>query len=114
MNTKTNNQNLETLQKDMFDKEDVMIEMAEVFGALASDCRIEIIFLLLHTDALPSGEIARLTNCAPSQISQYLSKMHAAGLVSKSRNWREVEYSLNKEDPFVQGIITLLSFYLKK
>jgi DNA-binding CsgD family transcriptional regulator len=52
--------------------------MSEVFDALASDCRLEIIYLLLRVDILPSGEIARLTNCTPSQVSQYLSKMYDA------------------------------------
>jgi predicted transcriptional regulator len=105
--------NLTEIQTEMFQKEDVLIEMADVFGALASDCRLEIIYLLLRVDALPSGEIGRLTNCSPSQISQYLSKMHDAGIVKKSRTWREVEYSLDKSDPFVQGIVSILSLYMK-
>ncbi len=105
--------NLTEIQNEMFQKEDVLIEMADVFGALASDCRLEIIYLLLRVDALPSGEIGRLTNCSPSQISQYLSKMHDAGIVKKSRTWREVEYSLDKSDPFVQGIVSILSLYMK-
>jgi predicted transcriptional regulator len=104
---------LQNIQKAMFEKEDLMMEMSEVFGALASDCRLEIIYLLFHTDSLPSGEIARLTNCTPSQVSQYLAKMHSAGLVKKNRTWREVEYSLDKSDPFVQGILSILSLYMK-
>ncbi len=105
--------NLIDIQYTMFEKEDLMIDMANVFDALASDCRLEIIYLLLRVDALPSGEIGRLTNCSPSQISQYLSKMHDAGIVKKSRTWREVEYSLDKSDPFVQAIVSLLSIYMK-
>ena len=105
--------NLTEIQSEMFQKEDVLTLMADVFGALASDCRLEIIYLLLRVDALPSGEIGRLTNCSPSQVSQYLSKMHDAGIVQKSRTWREVEYSLDKSDPFVQGIVSLLSIYMK-
>lgn len=46
--------NLENLQNEMFSKEDTFIEMSEVFSALASDCRLEIIFLLLRVDSLPS------------------------------------------------------------
>ena len=71
-------QELQEVQNTMFEKEDILIEMANVFGVLASDCRLEIIYLLLHVDALPSGEIGRLTNCTPSQVSQYLAKMHSA------------------------------------
>ena len=46
--------NLDQIQKEMFEKEDMLIEMAELFGALASDCRLEIIYLLLRVDSLPS------------------------------------------------------------
>jgi predicted transcriptional regulator len=105
--------NLTEIQNEMFQKEELMIEMSEVFGALASDCRLEIIYLLFRTESLPSGEIARLTNCSASQISQYLSKMHSAGLLKKNRTWREVEYSLDTSDPFVQGILSILSIYMK-
>jgi DNA-binding transcriptional ArsR family regulator len=69
---------LQKIQTEMFEKEDILKGMADVFGALASDCRLEIIYFLLHVDSLPSGEIARLTNCTPSQVSQYLAKMYDA------------------------------------
>jgi predicted transcriptional regulator len=49
--------NMTEIQAEMFEKEDLLIEMADVFEALASDCRLEIIYLLLRVDALPSGEI---------------------------------------------------------
>jgi hypothetical protein len=105
--------NIETIQNQMWEKEDLLIEMSEVFGALASDCRLEIIYLLMRVDALPSGEIARLTNCTPSQISQYLAKMYDAGILKKHRTWKQVEYSLDRSDPFVQGILSILSMYMK-
>ncbi len=104
---------LATIQKEMFAQEDRMLEMAEVFGALSSDCRLEIIYLLLRVDALPSWEIGRLTNCTPSQVSQYLAKMHQAGIVEKRRNWREVEYSLCRESPFVEKLLLFLSSYMR-
>ncbi len=103
---------LEKIQTEMFQKEELLIKMAGVFDSLASDCRLEIIYLLLRIPALPSGEIARLTNCTPSQVSQYLAKMYATGIVKKHRTWREIEYSLDKSDPFVQGITTLLHLYM--
>ncbi|MBX9809954.1 hypothetical protein K2X92_06195, partial [Candidatus Gracilibacteria bacterium] len=31
----------------------------------------------------------------------------------KNRTWREVEYSLDTSDPFVQGILSILSIYMK-
>ena len=62
----------------MFAQENAMKEMADIFSALSSDCRIEIIYLLMRVASLPSGEIGRLTNCTASQISQYLAKMYSA------------------------------------
>ena len=105
--------NFTKIQDEMLQKENLLVQMADVFGALASDCRLEIIYLLLRVESLGSGEIGRLTNCSASQISQYLSKMYDAGLVKKSRTWREVEYSLDKSDSFVQGIISILSIHMK-
>ena len=104
---------LQQIQSEMFEKEDLLIGMADVFGALASDCRLEIIYLLLRVDSLPSGEIGRLTNCTPSQISQYLSKMYDAGILKKNRTWKQVEYSLDRSDPFVQAIVTILSVHMQ-
>lgn len=104
---------MQKIQIEMFEKEDRFKDMADVFHALASDCRLEIIYLLLHVDSLPSGEIARLTNCTPSQVSQYLAKMQSVGLVTSTRTWRAVVYSLDKTDPFVQGILSILGIYLQ-
>lgn len=106
-------QDIQQIQSEMFEKEDILLEMSGVFDALASDCRLEIIYLLLRVDALPSWEIARLTNCTPSQISQYLSKMYDVGILKKNRTWKQVEYSLDKSDPFVQWILSILSVYMK-
>jgi hypothetical protein len=42
------------IQNEMWEKEDLLREMADIFGALASDCRLEIIYLLFRIDSLPS------------------------------------------------------------
>lgn len=96
------------IQAKMFSQEKRLKSMAAVFEALSSDCRLEIIYLLSRVEAISSGEIARLTNCTPSQISQYLAKLHDTGVVRKRRTWRTVEYSLDREDPFVTEIIDTL------
>ncbi len=106
--------NLTEVQEEMFSKEELLLESANVFSALASDCRLEIVYLLLHVESLPSGEIGRLTNCTPSQVSQYLAKMHEAKIVERSRSWREVTYALNRSDPFVAKLIELLSLRFGK
>jgi DNA-binding transcriptional ArsR family regulator len=102
-------QDLGKIQSEMFSRSRLLENTARIFEALSSDCRLEIVYLLLRIESLPSGQIARLTNCTPSQISQYLARMYDAGIVQKRRTWRTVEYSLNREDPFVTQVVDLLS-----
>jgi predicted transcriptional regulator len=100
---------LQDIQAKMFAKERVLQGIASIFDALSSDCRLEIIYLLLRVDSLPSGEIARLTLCSSSQTSQYLAKMYQVWILKKSRSWKEVSYSLNYDNPFVSRLIAMLS-----
>lgn len=101
--------NNKEIQTEMFTKEGLLKDIAAVFDALSTDCKLEIIYLLIRIESLPSGEIAKLTNCSPSQVSQSLAKMYTAGILKKERNWKEISYSLNRESPFVQGLSQLLS-----
>jgi hypothetical protein len=45
------------IQSTMFAQSDTMLALAGIFGALDSDCRVEILYLLVHVGPLPSGEI---------------------------------------------------------
>lgn len=96
------------IQTQMFGQEKQLKKMAAVFESLSSDCRLEIIYLLSKIETISSGDIARLTNCTPSQVSQYLARLYDAGVVQKRRTWRTVEYSLDRRDPFVTQIIGTL------
>ena len=100
-----------SIQKTMFSQDKLLCEMARIFEALSSDCRLEIIYLLTYIPELPSGEISRLTNCTPSQTSQYLAKMYQAGIVTKRRSWREVSYSLNHSHPIVAPILVAIKHH---
>lgn len=102
---------MQEIQQTMFTQEKLFLEMAAIFEALASDCRMEIIYLLSRIPELPSGEISRLTNCTPSQTSQYLAKMHRAGIVNKNRSWREISYSLNTDNLIVKSIVKAIQPY---
>lgn len=109
MNNNHERMNHKEIQTEMFTKENLLKDIAAVFDALSTDCKLEIIYLLLRIESLPSGEIAKLTNCSPSQVSQSLAKMYSAGILKKERSWKEVSYSLNRDNPFVQGLAKLLS-----
>jgi DNA-binding HxlR family transcriptional regulator len=101
--------NSQQIQSEMFSQEELIQDIAAIFDSVSTDCKLEIIYLLIRIDEIPSGEIAKLTNCSPSQVSQSLAKMLQAGLLVKSRNWKEVSYSLNRKNPFVLGLSQLLS-----
>lgn len=101
--------NHKDIQEEMFTKEHLLKDIAAVFDAISTDCKLEIIYLLIRIESLPSGEIARLTNCSPSQVSQSLARMYTAWILKKERSWKEISYSLNRESSFVQGLSQLLS-----
>ncbi len=105
---------LTAIQSDMFAREDDMRVVASVFEALSSACRVEIVYLLSRAGFVASGEIARLTNCAPSQVSQYLARMLDAGIVRRRRAWRTVEYSLDYGSPIVSEILRALDTCFQK
>lgn len=65
-----------------------------VFEALASAPRRRIIAYLSHT-SLTAGEIAARFNMSKPSISQHLSVLETAGLVTKERRGQFIHYALN-------------------
>ncbi|KZD23051.1 metalloregulator ArsR/SmtB family transcription factor [Tardiphaga robiniae] len=80
-----------------------------VFEALASAPRRKILAYLAHT-SLTAGEIAARFDMAKPSISQHLSVLENAGLITKRRQGQFIHYSLvennlvNTLDGFVQDV----------
>ena len=67
--------------------------MQRVFEALASSTRRKILAYLAHTD-LTAGEIAARFEISKPAVSQHLSILEAAGLVSSEKKGQFVHYAL--------------------
>lgn len=82
-------------------------QAAQGYSALSTDVRLSILKLLAKagTDGMASGEIARKLNVPANSLSQQLSVLSAAGLVTQEREGRNVFYAL---DP--KGIRKLVKF----
>ncbi len=67
--------------------------MQRVFEALANPTRRKILAYLAHTD-LTAGEIAARFEMSKPAVSQHLSVLEAAGLVTSEKRGQFVHYSL--------------------
>ncbi len=72
------------------------------------------ILALMEAGELSSGDIATVTNCTPSSVSQALAMMRRTRLVEARREWLNVHYSLNLENPLLIKIIPTLKSLLHK
>ncbi len=70
--------------------------MVEVFKALSSDRRLEIVRLLSKNCRLCAGAISRRLDLSPSSASQHLRVLKQAGLVEDCRCGNNIHYSLNR------------------
>ncbi len=83
--------------------------MQRVFEALSSTVRRKILAYLAHAD-LTAGEIASRFSISKPAVSQHLSILEAAGLVSSEKRGQFVHYSLvrdslvNTLNDFVQEV----------
>ena len=68
----------------------------EVLKALASDCRLQIVCMLLEKD-MSAGEIAEHFEIAQPSVSRHLQTLKNAGLVSVTRDCTRIIYSLERE-----------------
>lgn len=69
------------------------LPMQRVFEALSSPIRRKILAYLAHTD-LTAGEIAAKFEISKPAVSQHLSVLEVAGLVSSEKRGQFVHYSL--------------------
>ncbi len=69
------------------------------FAALSGSSRLQVIKLLVKAGdpGLTAGEISDAVEASPSKMSFHLSSLSKAGLVSSSRNERQIIYRANFE-----------------
>lgn len=82
--------------------------MQRVFEALSSTVRRKILAYLAHAD-LTAGEIASRFSISKPAVSQHLSVLEAAGLVSSEKKGQFVHYSLVRE-----SLVNTLNDYVQE
>jgi len=104
---------VKTLQKKLFSHSDNLRGWAEIFDILGNECRLEMVLALMEAGELSSGDIASVTNCTPSAVSQALAMMKRTRMVETQREWLNIYYSLNRENALVKKLIPILSSLIK-
>lgn len=102
------------LQKKLFSHDGNIRDGAEVFTILGNECRLEMVLALMEAKELSSGEIAEVTNCTPSAVSQALAMMKRTRMVESRREWLNIHYSLNLENSLIKKLIPILQTILEK
>ncbi|MDO9338268.1 MAG: ArsR family transcriptional regulator [Caulobacteraceae bacterium] len=82
--------------------------MQRVFEALSSTVRRKILAYLAHTD-LTAGEIASRFSISKPAVSQHLTVLEAAGLVTSEKKGQFVHYSLVRE-----SLVNTLNDYVQE
>lgn len=100
--------NVKTLQKKLFSHSDELRGGAEVFDILGNECRLEMVLALMEAGELSSWDIAQVTNCTPSAVSQALAMMKRTRMVETRREWLNIYYSLNYENALVKQLVPIL------
>lgn len=105
---------LKKIQKHLFSHDDAIRDGSEIFDILGNECRLEMVLALMVAKELSSGDIAEVTNCSPSQVSQALAMMKRTRMVETRREWLNIYYSLNMENGLVKKLTPILQWMLQK
>lgn len=105
---------LKKIQKHLFSHDNNIRAGSEIFDILGNECRLEMVLALMVAEELSSGDIAEVTNCSPSQVSQALAMMKRTRMVETRREWLNIYYSLNMENALVKKLTPILQSMLQK
>lgn len=74
-------------------------DFVAALAALAQEHRLAVFRLLMREGpkGLPAGEIAMAINVAPSTLSSHLAQLSRAGLLSATRQKRQILYAIDVE-----------------
>jgi ArsR family transcriptional regulator len=78
-------------------------------AALAQDNRLDVFRLLVQAGAagLPAGDVARLLDLAPNNLTFHFDRLRQAGLISVRRDGRSMIYTARYEA--MRGLLDYLS-----
>ena len=73
-------------------------KVAFILKSIAHPVRIGVVELLTHHDRLSVNEICEMIDCEQSLISHHLSNMRLKGILSYSREGKNVYYALKMKE----------------
>ncbi len=88
--------------KEKLEKENI-VEVAEMFKALADDTRLKIAYALTVEDELCVCDVANIINSSTATASHHLRKLYHSGIAKSRKEGKLVYYSL--DDDCVKDLI---------
>lgn len=95
----------EKVKKHLHGSED----MTPVFSALAEQTRCNIFRALIAHKKLCVSDVVRILGISMSSSSQHLKNLEINGLVTRSREGREIYFSPNMRNPVVGAIAKVVA-----
>lgn len=86
-----------------------MIELQHVFQSLADRNRLNLVLLLEQYENISVGELAEAVSISKPAVSQHMKKLELAGVVRRERFGQRTCYQLQREEPFIQDLLALIS-----
>jgi DNA-binding transcriptional ArsR family regulator len=65
------------------------------FKAFSDNSRSEIVLLIMEHGQMTVGQVSEKVNINQSNVSRHLSMMHESGIMTKTKQGREVKYGLD-------------------
>lgn len=82
---------------EVIEYQDISIKLAPMLDALSHPARLQIILHLAKYNGCPAGSISDRLPLSKSTVSQHLSKLKEAGIVTSSPDGLCQRYRLNEE-----------------
>ncbi len=86
-----------------------MIELQHIFQSLADRNRLNLVLLLEQYENISVGELAEAVSLSKPAVSQHMKKLELAGVVRRERFGQRTCYQLQREEPFIQDLLALIS-----
>jgi DNA-binding transcriptional ArsR family regulator len=91
-------------------EEYVIRKLSKLFTTISNEIRIKIIYSLMGNKSMTVTELAKNIGIAQNTLSAHLKILYDGGYISKSQNWRNINYSI--KEPKLKDILELGSLIL--
>ena len=85
-----------------------MSSITKVFKALSDNNRLKVVITLLHKEELCVCDVLEIMGVAGATASKHMGILIEAGIVKSRKDSKWVHYTLQKENSFINEVITIL------